>query len=54
MNGSVEYRALNVGFIPTNVADRMPAGKSLIALPLPDIQLENPRGVGKGRVLINI
>ena len=24
MNGSVEYRALNVGFIPTNVADRMP------------------------------
>lgn len=25
MNGSVEYRALNVGFIPMNVADRMAA-----------------------------
>ncbi len=25
MNGSVEYRALNVGFVPTNIADRMPA-----------------------------
>jgi len=25
MNGSVEYRALNVGFVPTNIADGMPA-----------------------------
>jgi hypothetical protein len=25
MNGGVEYRALNVGFVPTNIADRMPA-----------------------------
>ena len=25
MNGSVEYRALNVGFVPTSISDRMPA-----------------------------
>jgi hypothetical protein len=25
MNASVEYRALNVGFVPTNLEDRMPA-----------------------------
>jgi hypothetical protein len=25
MNGSVEYSSLNVGFVPSNIADRMPA-----------------------------
>ena len=30
---------------------RLLAGKRLIGFPIPDIQQENPRGVGKGRLL---
>jgi hypothetical protein len=36
------------------IYDRFWAGKRLIDLPIPDTQHENPRGVDKGRLLINI
>jgi hypothetical protein len=34
MNGSVECTALNVGFVPTNIADRMPGFGRLLPVVL--------------------
>jgi hypothetical protein len=44
-----EWRLSGTHFNPPNVAKW--AGKRLIGLQIPDIEHENPRGVGKGRLL---
>jgi hypothetical protein len=40
------------GIVGQRDARPLLAGMRLIGLPIPDIQHENPRGVGKGRLLI--